>query len=142
MKRAEEAAAKAQPDDKEEEEETEKDQLERETRELAGQLKKVERQEALSRDKEEREQAKRYSKWIQGGAFLKQTLRILVKLIASLNADKQTCLIRDTYRVPAVNWCSQCSRLVGKLPNLKERNSRQRFRKKGAKYNESSWEND
>ena len=72
MKRAEEAAAKAQPDDKEEEEETEKDQLERETRELAGQLKKVERQEALSRDKEEREQAKRYSKWIQGGAFLKQ----------------------------------------------------------------------
>ena len=59
MKRAEEAAAKAQLDnDEDDDEETEKDQLERETRELTEQLKKAERQKALSRDKEEKEQAK------------------------------------------------------------------------------------
>ena len=72
-KRVEEAAAKAQPDnDEDDEKETEKDQLEHETRELVDQLKKAERQEALSRDKEEKERVKQFSKWIQGGTFLKQ----------------------------------------------------------------------
>ena len=78
-KRAEEAAAKAQPDDDEDDEkETEKDRLERETRELVDQLKKAERQEALSRDKEEKEQAKQFSKRIQGGTFLKQMKAVML----------------------------------------------------------------
>ena len=80
-KRAKEAAAKAQPDnngDDDDEEETEKDRLECETRELAEQLKKAEKREVLSREKEEKECAKCYSKLIQAGTFLKQPKAVML----------------------------------------------------------------
>ena len=73
-KQIEEAAQKEQEDDDDDEddEETEKDKLERKTRELESQLKKAERAEALARDKEEKKKATEFSKWIQRGKFLKQ----------------------------------------------------------------------
>ena len=64
-------AAAGKPDD-DEEDETEQERLECEANELSSQLKKAERVEAQARDKEEREKAKRYSKRITGGCFLKQ----------------------------------------------------------------------
>ena len=59
-------------DDDDNDEETEKEQLERETRELQSELRKTERAAEKARDKEEREKAKRFSKRIQSGVFLKQ----------------------------------------------------------------------
>ena len=59
-------------DDDDNDEETEKEQLERETRELQSELRKTERAVEKARDKEEREKAKRFSKRIQSGVFLKQ----------------------------------------------------------------------
>ena len=67
--------AKEQDDDDDEDdndEETKKEQLERETRELQSELRKTERAAGKARDKEEREKAKRFSKRIQSGVFLKQ----------------------------------------------------------------------
>ena len=65
------AAATGKPDD-EKEEETEQEKLECEANELLSQLKKAERAEAQARDKEQRDKAKRYSKRITEGRYLKQ----------------------------------------------------------------------
>ena len=67
------AAAAGKPDDDEDEEnETEQEQLECEASELSSQLKKAEKVEALARDKEQRDKAKRYSQHIAEGRYLKQ----------------------------------------------------------------------
>ena len=65
-------AAAGEPDDDDDEDETEQERLERETNELSSQLKKAERAEAQARHKDERNKAKRYSKRIAEGRFLKQ----------------------------------------------------------------------
>ena len=59
-------------DDDDDDDETEKGQLERETRELESKLRKTERAAEKARDKEERAKATRFSKRIQSGVFLKQ----------------------------------------------------------------------
>ena len=59
-------------DDDDDDEETEKEQLEREARELQSELKKTERAAEKARDQEEKEKARRFSKRIQSGVFLKQ----------------------------------------------------------------------
>ena len=69
------ATAKEQDDDDDDdddEEETEKEQLERETRQLQSDLRKTERAAEKARDQEEKEKARRFSKHIQSGVFLKQ----------------------------------------------------------------------
>ena len=68
------AAAKEQEDDDDDdnEEEMEKEQLERETRELQSELHKTEKAVEKARDQEEKEKARRFSKRIQSGIFLKQ----------------------------------------------------------------------
>ena len=65
------AATRVDPDD-DDDEETEQEKLEREARELSSQLKKAERAEAMARDKEEQDKAKRYSTHIAEGRYLKQ----------------------------------------------------------------------
>ena len=62
------AAGKADQD----KQETEQERLEREAEELTSQLKKAERAETQAREKEQKDKAKRYSKRITGGCFLKQ----------------------------------------------------------------------
>ena len=64
-------AVAGEPDDGDKEE-TEQERLEREANELTSQLKKAERAEAQSREKEQWDKAKRYSQRITGGRFLKQ----------------------------------------------------------------------
>ena len=59
-------------DDDDDEDETEKEQLERETRQLQSELRKTERAAEKARDQEEKEKARRFSKCIQSGVFLKQ----------------------------------------------------------------------
>ena len=67
------AAAAGEPDDDDDDEDkTEQEKLECEANELCSQLKKVERAEALARDKEEWDKAKRYSTRISEGRYLKQ----------------------------------------------------------------------
>ena len=66
------AAAGKPDDDDNEEDETEQERLECEANELSSQLKKAERAEAQACDKEERDKAKRYSKRIAEGHYLKQ----------------------------------------------------------------------
>ena len=68
------AMAKEQDDDDDDDdnEETEKEQLERETRELQSELRKTERAAEKARDQQEKEKARRFSKCIQSGVFLKQ----------------------------------------------------------------------
>ena len=61
------AVAVGEPDDDGDEDETEQEKLECEARELSSQLKKAEWAEALVRDKEERDKAKRYSTHIAEG---------------------------------------------------------------------------
>ena len=72
-RRAKIETAKDDDDDSDDDdEETEKEQLKRETRELQSALTKTEKAAEKARDKEEREKAKRFSKRIQSGVFLKQ----------------------------------------------------------------------
>ena len=59
-------------DDDDDDEETEREQLERETRELQSELRKTERAAEKARDQQEKEKARRFSKRIQSGVFLKQ----------------------------------------------------------------------
>ena len=59
-------------DDDDDDDETEKEQLERVTRELESELWKTEKAAEKARDKEEREKAKRFSERIRSGVFLKQ----------------------------------------------------------------------
>ena len=59
-------------DDNDDDDETEKEQLERETRQLQSELRKTERAAEKARDQEEKEKARRFSKRIQSGVFLKQ----------------------------------------------------------------------
>ena len=59
-------------DDDDDDQETEKEQLERETRELQRELRKTERAAEKARDQQEKEKARRFSKCIQSGVFLKQ----------------------------------------------------------------------
>ena len=67
------AAAAGEPDDDgNKEEETEQERLEQEANELSSQLKKAERAEAQTRDKEERDKAKQYGKRIVEGRYLKK----------------------------------------------------------------------
>ena len=67
------AAAAGKPDEGEGEiEETAQEQLEREAGELTSQLKKVERAEAQVLEKDQKDKAKRYSKRITSGKFLKR----------------------------------------------------------------------
>ena len=69
------AVAKGQDDDDDDDddkEETEKEQLERETRQLQSELQKTERAAEKARDQEEKEKARRFSKCIQSGIFLKK----------------------------------------------------------------------
>ena len=73
--RLEERRAKRKDDDEaddDEKQETEQEKLEREAGELISQLKKAERAEAQSREKEQKDKAKRYSQRITSGKFLKQ----------------------------------------------------------------------
>ena len=65
------AATRVDPDG-DDDEETEQEKLEHKARELSSQLKKAERVEALARDKEEWDKAKRYSTCIAKGHYLKQ----------------------------------------------------------------------
>ena len=65
------AAATGKPDEGQEEE-TEQERLEREAGKLTSQLKKAERAEAQAREKDQKDKAKRYSKRITSGRFLKQ----------------------------------------------------------------------
>ena len=66
------AAAAGKPDEGEGEiEETAQEQLEREAGELTSQLKKAERAEAQALEKDQKDKAKRYSKRITSGKFLK-----------------------------------------------------------------------
>ena len=62
------AVAKEQADDDDEDE----DDDERETRQLESELRKTERPAEKARDQEEKEKARRFSKCIQSGVFLKQ----------------------------------------------------------------------
>ena len=75
-RRAKIATAKEQDDgdddDDNDDEETKKEQLERETRELQSELKKTESAAEKARDQQEKEKARRFSKHIQSGVFLKQ----------------------------------------------------------------------
>ena len=66
------ATAKEQDEDDDDDEETKKEQLERETRELQSELRKTERAAEKARDQQEKEKARRFSKHIQSGVFLKQ----------------------------------------------------------------------
>ena len=70
------ATAKEQDDDDDDndddDDETKKEQLERETRELQSKLRKMERAAERARDQQEKEKARRFSKRIQSGVFLKQ----------------------------------------------------------------------
>ena len=59
-------------DEDDDEGETEKEQLERETKQLQSELRKTERAAEKARDQEEKEKARRFSKRIQSGVFLKQ----------------------------------------------------------------------
>ena len=65
-------AAAGEPDEDDDKDETEEEKLECEASELCSQLKKVERAEAMARDKEEWDKAKRYSTHISEGRYLKQ----------------------------------------------------------------------
>ena len=65
------AAATGKPDE-DVRDETEQERLEREANELMSQLKKAERAEAQTREKEQKDKAKQYSQWITSGRFLKQ----------------------------------------------------------------------
>ena len=58
-------------DDDDDNDETEKEQLEQETRELESELRKTEKAAEKARDKEERAKATWFSKRIQSGVFLK-----------------------------------------------------------------------
>ena len=66
------AKTKEQDDDDDDDDETKKEQLERETRELQSELRKTERAAEKARDQQEKEKARRFSKGIQSGVFLKQ----------------------------------------------------------------------
>ena len=70
--RIEAAREQDNDDDNDDEEETEKEQLERETRQLQNELRKTERAAEKARDQEEKEKARRFSKCIKSGVFLKQ----------------------------------------------------------------------
>ena len=59
-------------DDDDDDKETEREQLEREMRELQSELRKIERAAEKARDQQEKEKARRFSKCIQSGVFLKQ----------------------------------------------------------------------
>ena len=72
------AAAGEQDDDDDDEDETEQEKLEREANELSSQLKKAEWAEALAREKEERDKAKRYSTCISEGHYLKQPKAVML----------------------------------------------------------------
>ena len=75
------AVAAGEPDkddDDDDEDKTEQDKLEREARELSSQLKKAERAEALTHDKEEWDKAKRYSARIAKGRYLKQPKAVML----------------------------------------------------------------
>ena len=69
------AAAREQDndDDDDDEEETEKEPLERETRQLQSELRKTERAAEKARDQEEKEKARRFSKCIQKRGIPKTT---------------------------------------------------------------------
>ena len=72
-------AAAGQPDeDDDDKDKTEQEKLEHEASELCSQLKKAERAEALARDKEERDKAKRYSTRISEGCYLKQLKAVML----------------------------------------------------------------
>ena len=70
------ATTKEQDDDDDndddDDDETKKEQLERETRELQSELRKTERAAEKARDQQKKEKARRFSKCIQSGVFLKQ----------------------------------------------------------------------
>ena len=73
--RLEKRRAKKKDDDEaddDEKQETEQEKLEREAGELTSQLKKAERAEAQSREKEQKDKAKCYSQRITSGKFLKK----------------------------------------------------------------------
>ena len=72
-----------EPDDGHKEE-MEQERLEREANELTSQPKKAERAEALAREKEQKDKAKRYSQQITGGCFLKQ-----LKAVTLVEAKKR-----------------------------------------------------
>ena len=59
-------------DDDDNDDKTEKEQLERETRELQSELRKTERAAEKTREQQEKEKARQLSKCIQSGVFLKQ----------------------------------------------------------------------
>ena len=73
-----EAVGRRDDNDDEDEEETKKDKLECEARELSSQLKRAEHSEVQVRDKEEREKAKRFSRQIAEGRYLKQPKAVML----------------------------------------------------------------
>ena len=77
-------------DDDDDEEETKREQLEWETRELESELRKTEKAAEKARDKEEREKAKRFSKRIQSGVFLKQPQAISLVMMKKKRKSLKT----------------------------------------------------
>ena len=79
--RLEKRRAKKKDDDEaddDEKQETEQEKLEREAGELTSQLKKAERAEAQSCEKEQKDKAKRYSQRITSGKFLKKPKAVML----------------------------------------------------------------
>ena len=91
--------AKQQDDDDDDEdngEETEREQLEREMGELQSELKKTERAAEKARDQQEKEKARRFSKCIQSGVFLKQPQAVLLVQTKEKRKTLKTEAIRST----------------------------------------------
>ena len=94
------AAAREQDDDddddNDDEEETEKEQLERETRQLQSELRKTKRAVEKARDQEVKEKARRFSKCIQTGVFLKQPQAVSLVQTQRKRKSLKTEPIRST----------------------------------------------
>ena len=82
-------------DDDNDDEETEKEQLERETKELQSELMKTERAAEKARNQQEKEKARRFSKCIQSGVFLKQPQTVSLVLTKKKRKTLKTEAIRS-----------------------------------------------
>ena len=83
-------------DDDDDKDETEREQLERETRELQSELRKTERAVEKARDQQEKEKARRFSKRIQSGVFLKQPQAVSLVQMKKKRKTLKTEAIRST----------------------------------------------
>ena len=83
-------------DDDDDDKETEREQLEREMRELQSKLRKTERAGEKARDQQEKEKARRFSKRIQSGVFLKQPQAVSLVQTKKKRKMLKTEAIRNT----------------------------------------------